>query len=515
MTLACVCLFCFVFPDAAHATSGDYATAFQQCQSKMSGIYVCRVVRAANKVDCYVALGYQPTGDTNPDHFQSSQLFPFACNTIPKPGDSACENVNINNVRSSWGGKLLNGFSICVNNVPPNGDGVVSCKVNLTPVGAPALNPNYGVWETVVSATSAGALCSDGKTADGTVYDGTGKPASDVPKGPPVPKPSEAPKICGGGSCYDPNTDQYCAVSGGQQICVPGSSGRGTSGSSGSGQGGSGSGSGACVSGLSTTVCAGPAPQGAPKPPPPPDSPISDPPSEIHSSTNTTQANPNTGANVTVNTNVYTTPGNSVSSGAKPGDSTPKPNQNCITDSNGTKKCAPDGDPGDAYCVTLEDGTKHCVPKNDKGTASGGQTCDTPAICSGDAPTCMVVTQSWLLRCGKSVSDKNGNGQPDWTEVSDADSSNYKVDSTGRGEVVNDGSGSPSSVPGGPAGVGDLDQSGFAGNTCPALPSFEVFGQTISFGNDLFCRWLEQIRAIILLVAAFISARIIASGGKS
>jgi hypothetical protein len=118
----------------------------------------------------------------------------------------------------------------------------------------------------------------------------------------------------------------------------------------------------------------------------------------------------------------------------------------------------------------------------------------------------MVVSQQWLTRCKPDWYDKDGDGEPDWVGkgldlpgVSDPD----QVDPTSvvsSEDVSTDG----------------LDDSGWAGNQCPVLPKFEFFGQEVSYGDqDTWCNFLAVLRPIFLLVAAFVSVRILASGGKS
>lgn len=465
-------------PAAAYAACQSYIAA-----SPPAGDRVCVLNNGSKVTDAtglYVLAGHGAYGG-----------YWFGWKGYVPPTDSSCVSTDPSDAATTqnFDGKLATGFSMCVQQKDPKGSGAtLSCKRTFTPKAPPTVDAS-GRWTTYGTLSASNSMCgtnAPGGWADAGGSAATGTPAPPTPTGQSTP----APQACGGGSCYDPNTDQYCATSEGKQFCVPGSTARNSA--------------GGCVSSGNATLCAGS--PNAPQPPVPPASPISDPPSSINAIDKTTQANTSTGANQTVTTVVYSIPGTQTTSGAKAGDAVKPVEQWCATDETGVKHCVPKADPGTAYCVTLGDGSKVCEPKDgkDKGTASGGQDCNAPPICSGDQPTCMVIDQQWLSRCRPRFGEDT-NGQPNWTKVGDADGAGYATTDTPRGSVVSEVDG---------PGVDALDTSGFAGNTCPALPSFEAFGQTYSFDQDLFCRWLSTLRSVILLVAAFVSARILASGGK-
>lgn len=287
------------------------------------------------------------------------------------------------------------------------------------------------------------------------------------------------PRVCASGVCYDPNSDEYCyAESDGlAKTCVSGATARGEGTAPGDTP------SGGCASGANSAICAGNPP---PLPPRPPESPISDPASEINSSDRFSNSKASSGGGTpvrsSVDVNVYGSGNVATTSGQGPGDRGPA----SASSSGG----APGGGGDD------EEG---------RGSMSGGGTCGSPPVCTGDAPTCGVVTQTWLLRCGTSKGDANGDGQPDWTEVGEGDGSGYEVtdtpvDAVFKSEVV-DGS--------------KIDQTSWAGNTCPQLPTVEVFGRPWSMDQGYFCDWLAMLRPIFLLVAGFVAVRITASGGKA
>jgi hypothetical protein len=118
----------------------------------------------------------------------------------------------------------------------------------------------------------------------------------------------------------------------------------------------------------------------------------------------------------------------------------------------------------------------------------------------------MVVSQQWLTRCKPDWYDKDGDGEPDWV--------GRGMDLPGVG--VPDPVDPTSVVSSDDVSVDGLDDSGWAGNQCPVLPKFELFGQEISYGDqDTWCNFLAVLRPIFLLVAAFVAVRILASGGKA
>lgn len=277
-------------------------------------------------------------------------------------------------------------------------------------------------------------------------------PVGGDPNGAPAP-PTVPSKSCAGGSCYDSANDQYCAVDGGgSQVCVPGKAAR--------------SPSGACVSSGSATVCAG-TPR-APAPPSPPASPISDPSTEIKSSDNYTSKGD--AGNQTTAVNVFS-PGNSkTGSGQGTGD----------------------------------DGPAKASSSAGSGSASGGADCNSPPACSGDAVMCGVLRQQWLTRCGPDKTDKNGNGQPDWTEVSDSDGDQYNVAPTDSSKVFKSET----------IDTSNIDQTSWAGNTCPDLGSAEIFGTSWTPDTTLFCKWLSFIRGAVLLGGAILSVIILVAGAK-
>lgn len=343
-------------------------------------------------------------------------------------------------------GKITQGASICGRATDAFSGGTVQCALTFTPISPPTQNQNSGGWETYGTLAPSGNVC--GGTEGDPWKDGNGgamNPAPPVPTLPATDVPAP-PQICGGGSCYDAKNDKYCASSGGAQFCVSGATAR--------------SAAGGCVSSGDATICAGS--PNAPKPPAPPASPITDPPTQIKAQDNTTQADKVTGTPQNVSTTVYAQPSAPVDSGQKPGDKGP-----------------PAKDPAEP----------------EKASASGGQDCNTPPICTGDAPTCMVVSQVWLDRC---------KGDPDWTKIKPGDGDQYATGETSAGEVM-----STETVD-----ASKIDQTSWAGNSCPQLPTVMVFGKPWSMDQGYFCESLDVFRNIFIFVCGFIAVCIVAVGGK-
>lgn len=300
----------------------------------------------------------------------------------------------------------------------------------------------------------------------GATCDASGKITNssdtNVPTTPDIypPSPDPVPRICGGGSCYDSASDQYCATSGGQQFCVSGSAGP----------------SGGCASSGGSTICVGnPAPLPSSSAVPNPTTAIKS--SDTYTTTSSSSASPDASSSVTAN--VYSNPGSSSTSGATSSDASPSSSSSPASSSSSPAKAS-----------------------SSDGSASGGGDCGTPTVCSGDAVACAVLRQTWMERCSQRW-DQDSNGQPNWTKVTAADSAQYAVTnspvSSVSSTVTVDGS--------------EIAGTSWAGNTCPGIPSFTVFDHTVTLDPTVLCNWLASIRSIFLLICAFISMRILT--GKS
>ncbi|WP_239950045.1 hypothetical protein [Dyella terrae] len=187
-------------------------------------------------------------------------------------------------------------------------------------------------------------------------------------------------------------------------------------------------------------------------------------------------ADPTTGANANQTVNVYAGAGGTVSSGQKTGDIGPAPSSSA-------------GGNG--------------------GSVNGGQDCNTPPACSGDAVNCGIVRQQWYSMCSaKTSSDAlykavagDGNGPPTFA----SDSTKY-----GQSAVWVQPDTSQNGTVGGQANSGTYDQSGFGyARTCPLQDmslSSVPFLVKFSIGCDVLTYFGYGLVAFALFAAACITA---------
>lgn len=320
----------YALPAVATCSYGTYSAAMTQCQAVLKG---------------------EPAGYT------------WTCQGGIPFGDGARVGVFKNGVDTGGG------FFYCTSTVSD------MCKAR------PPLNQSFdGTNRTVTNGGCEYALKSDDDAAvkvcgvwNGKQYctgSATWLPTGNYTGDPalsPSPTPP-APKVCGGGSCFDPAGNQYCASTGSGQVCVPATS--------------SGNASG-CGTGGGTTLCAGV------PPPTPPNPPVSDPPSQIASSDNyTSQKGTGTVSNVTVNNF------NATGSGAKNG-------------------------AGSSDLGAPASSSSAPTPPGDGTSAGGGGDCNTPPMVEGSPALGMIARQTWLLRCAEAgqVTDDSNTTVPGLDDV--------------------------------------------------------------------------------------------------
>lgn len=454
-------LVCYV-PRANASSNPSYDSAMASCTQE-GDFNVANPSTGVESYTCtvsgqYVYLMDHYTNSTQPDMYWlftgSPPASPTACATLPT-------------VHLYMDNKLLSGTTFSENAQDPSNGSWIACTMKFTPTGAPVWNPYSQVWQTYGTAaptgnpSSATDLGSSAGAADWA--DGSGAPLSPQPPATstaPVDNPSP-PSVCGGGSCYDPATDQYCATSGGAQYCVPGASARTPA--------------GGCGSGSAAVICAG-----SPTAPPPPatgTSPVSDPATQITSSDKFMQADATTGVAGTVVVNNFAAPGTSTSSGQKSTDSGPAAGGQ----SNGT-------DPA------------HASSAGGNGTLSGGTDCSTPPVCTGDSVLCGVAKTQWATTC-QVHKDLAGTGTPPASSSSSSNPAALWGDGTSTGNAVADS-----------ANQGQYDSTGFGyGADCPlqdltvSLP-FGSFAVPFSEG----CVIGQWIRGVVLAFAMLAAAKITA-----
>jgi hypothetical protein len=442
------------------ASAATYSQAMAACQATPPaagnfGPLVC-VVGTAN--DCLKngdytqsVWGYQVYLPTGSKSCQFVMAFSGA-----GPPSNPCTSIVPANIYNQ--GKILTGSSLCQRSPVEGTSGYVQCAVTFSPRSPPTQNQYSGAWETYGTLAASGNLCSG--TEGDPWKDGNGgamNPAPPVPTLPAVDVPVP-PKMCGGGSCYDPKADQYCATAGGQQLCLAGSAAR--------------SASGACITSGDAAICAG-----SPTAPKPPASAIPDPATQIKAVDKTTQADPVTGVPVTITTTVYSQPSTPTTSGQTSGDKGPAPASTSATP---------------------------------PGSYGGGGDCNTPPVCSGDAVMCGVARQTWTSGCAAKAGldqlhkDVAGDGPAPSLTDGQHTSSDVWSDGTATGDAIGDA-----------ANAGNYDTSGMGfSTTCPLhdmdvpLPGGRSFAIKFSAG----CEVGGWLKAIIIAFALFAAARITAGG---
>ena len=215
---------------------------------------------------------------------------------------------------------------------------------------------------------------------------------------------------------------------------------------------------------------------------------------------------------------------------------------------NGT--CGKDSD-GDGKADEDDDN-----PDNDpkKDSASGGDSCDSPPSCSGNAIACIQVKIQWRIDCNTRRAANISGGTCDAVPIctgKKCDAMEYaqlmqqwratcaleKLAKKGTGETGTDGTdanknGVADALEGavGSAGAGDtptvtkfgagfstsvIDRENiFGGGSCPQPPTFKLMGSTIS-GSDFpyWCQAMAILRALILIFGAYTALKILMGWG--
>lgn len=357
---------------------------------------------------------------------------------------------------------------------PPSGSNVWGCASWFTFAGAPpspceSAQPYVASYGDGAISVCRGGCMYEPDPSDSTTdtvrsgpwlaqlkqgtYRPTGKECA--ANAPPEP-PFASGKICGGGSCHDTAAGEYCANdSSGAQFCVSDKPPP----------------SGGCASSGDTTLCVG-------NPPPmPPNPPIVDPVTGIAAS-DTYGHQQGNGAISNTTVNNYNGSGAQASNGAASGDAGNAP---------GSANPKPGGNNDPAHSSSTGkagDGT----------TASGGGDCSSPPICEGSQATCMVVKQTYLLRCPGGTGDQSNDGD---TSVPGLDGVPTTPDpGIFKSETVLD----------------KLDAGGFGGGTtCPKFPAIVIPMFNIDYEDSPpgWCDMLDAAGKVIMLLAAFISLRIL------
>lgn len=165
---------------------------------------------------------------------------------------------------------------------------------------------------------------------------------------------------------------------------------------------------------------------------------------------------------------------------------------------------APPVSSGDAILtqIAYQAWATRCAAEKLGGTVTGDPTnCASTYQCTGDQIQCAQVAVMRKNACANAQTndDLNGNGQPDWTEISD-------------GGIGTDGdpSGTPNSSL--PIGLEAIDTGGLLSNrSCPQLGTVElgVFGSYSLDGYSWTCDILNIVRYLIIMMAAYTALKIL------
>ncbi|MGV7167777.1 hypothetical protein [Xanthomonas citri] len=228
--------------------------------------------------------------------------------------------------------------------------------------------------------------------------------------------------------------------------------------------------------------------------------------------------------------------------------------------------------PGDGQCAAGEvrgpdgtckkdgdgDGEPDEQGEGDKSEFSGGDSCDSPPSCSGDAIMCGQARIQWRIDCNtrrdvnitggscaampvcvgknckaleysqllmqwrtacaleKAANNSGGTGNnADVKAIRDAITGNGTADIGADGkpaDAFSDESGyGEDGYP-----TGELDTQGFGySRTCPTIPDVAVFGQTLHFDTSKFCQWMVLGGQIVLVMASLVSLRLMSQGGSA
>lgn len=150
-----------------------------------------------------------------------------------------------------------------------------------------------------------------------------------------------------------------------------------------------------------------------------------------------------------------------------------------------------------------------------------GGACGTPPVCTGDkcdAIQYASLLMQWRTACAleKGTSSSGGFGQSDSDNLSAIKGA--LTGNAGNPDIGDPGDPSGAFTDGSNSTTGDgkLDTSGFGyGRSCPTIPDVSVFGQALHFDTSPFCSFIVLGGQLVLVFAALASLRIISSGGDS
>lgn len=174
----------------------------------------------------------------------------------------------------------------------------------------------------------------------------------------------------------------------------------------------------------------------------------------------------------------------------QPGGDDPAPGESCVP---GDPNCYNPGggicEEGDTDCTvsdspaggegeieTCDPATQNC---EGQGSAQSTGQCDAPPVCDGDAIQCAILTQQWRNYCN--MIDLKGE-KPPWEE--DADYGRDLADEATDIDISN-----------------QIDQTGFAGGSCPADINVTAFGSSFNIEFGPICDIAAVVRVFVILIS--------------
>jgi len=194
------------------------------------------------------------------------------------------------------------------------------------------------------------------------------------------------------------------------------------------------------------------------------------------------------------------------------------PTQNADTDGDGI------GDTFDHMPTDPDNGQDSGAGNETDNTSSGGGSCASAPVSTGDAITAQIAYQTWATRCAaettndkldqvKAAIDAQGSPTVNVTVQGGSGSIDGNVSGMSLDEGVTGITGGSGNVAEQTIDDSEFDSSGFLGGSrsCPELPVLDVMGATMDFNVPHLCTFFEIGAGLVLLFAAVVGLRIIGS----
>lgn len=146
---------------------------------------------------------------------------------------------------------------------------------------------------------------------------------------------------------------------------------------------------------------------------------------------------------------------------------------------------------------------------------NGGDNCDSPPTCSGNAADCYISKQLWNYRCDGKQDAESGAPQPSFDaemegEGNGTDEPDVTAIGTGNTADTNLSMWQEKDVS---ADLDKLDASGFLGGSdaCPVMPEINVAGGIFHIDLSGLCEVLRNLGILVMSLAYWIALRILAN----